>query len=127
MNGMLIGLFYLLLGWYLAFGQLIVYPFMYSSLYQSESSSILTCGFSLIIVVIILSIVGCIVYLIAAKWYRKRIRDDFFNYLSFVEQHFERQIQQRLANENSNLSDTHHLSGYSYREFAEINPAHDDL
>ena len=120
MNGMLIGLFYLLLGWCYAVGLLIVYPFIYSN-YQSGSTSILNCGFWLILIVLILSVLGCIVYLMAAKWYRKRIRDDFFNYLSFVEQHFERQIQQRLANENSSLSDTHHLSGYSYQEFVEIN------
>lgn len=119
MNGMLIGLFYFLFGLYSAAGQMVVYPFTYST-HQFEPKEI-SCGFWLILIVLLLSVLGCIVYIAAAKWYRKRIRDDFVNYLSFVEEHFERQIQRRLANEGSDLSDTHNLSGYSYQEFVEIN------
>ena len=75
MKGVLLGLFYAFKGLFITLGCVIAFPFTQESLWAGCSGAY-DCGFYYYLCNGILSLTGLVVFVIVAKWYHYRERDD---------------------------------------------------
>ena len=88
MNGMLLGLFMFMQGGFRGIGNIITIGF------DVKNDYTLSCGFWYWFTLSIFSIIGCVVFFIAARSYKSRSRWEFDNYREIIENIYERQLQE---------------------------------
>ena len=75
MKGLLLGVFYAFRGLFITLGCVATFPFAQEKLW-GDHRGIFDCGFSYYLSNSVLGVIGLVVFLIAARWYRNRERDD---------------------------------------------------
>ena len=90
MHGMLIGLFWFLRAICIDISSAITQAFQYGHVINGPS--VLSCTTWFILLFGLIAIVGLIVYVLVARWYVLRVRDDDLNLRTAIEEHFEQQI-----------------------------------
>ena len=75
MKGLLLGVFYAFRGLFFTLGCVATFPFAQEKLW-GDHRGIFDCGFYYYLSNSVLGVVGLVVFLMAAKWYRNRERDD---------------------------------------------------
>ena len=90
MHGMLIGLFWFLRAIYIDVSSGITLAFQYRHVINGPSVLSCTTWFTLLFGLI--AIIGLIVYVLVARWYVLRVRDDDLNLRTTIEEHIEQQI-----------------------------------
>lgn len=98
MTGMLIGAYYFLRSVYLNIGGWLMTPFSQETIDTHVGR--LSCTFWTLLIPIVVSMVGGMVFLVAVSWYQKRQRDDEFNLHKVTEDTYDKMLP---ANTNNNL------------------------
>ena len=75
MKGLLLGVFFAFRGLFITLGCVVTFPFAQEKLW-GDHRGIFDCGFSYYLSNSVLGVIGLVVFLIAARWYRNRERDD---------------------------------------------------
>ena len=91
MRGMLIGAFYCVRGFYGFFTAFLLLFFTLGFKYHPldlPSGSVISCGLPLNVTVIVIAALGLVVYLVAIRKYRQRVRDDQFNPRTYAEKYY---------------------------------------
>ena len=91
MNGMLLGLFMFMQGGFRGIGNIITVGFDWKN---GKDNYVISCGFWYWFTLSIFSIIGCVVFFIAARSYKSRSRWEFDNYREIIENIYERQLQE---------------------------------
>ena len=94
MSGMLIGIFWFFRGICIQISALIMIVFEHLRLFQTFSSGPLSCTSLLMFLLGGVAGIGLVVYILAAKWYTNRIRNEDLNLRMTVENHFEKRLLQ---------------------------------
>ena len=89
MHGMLIGLFWFLRAIYIGISSAITLTFQYV---QIHVTSILSCTTWFSLLLGLIAVIGLVVYIVVARWYILRVRDDELNLRTAIEEHFEQQL-----------------------------------
>ena len=74
MKGLLLGVFYAFRGLFITLGSVATFPF--AQKFWGDHRGIFDCGFSYYLSNSVLSVIGLVVFVMAARWYRNRERDD---------------------------------------------------
>ena len=90
MLGMLIGLFWFLRAVHIDMSSAITLVFQYG--YVIDGPSVLSCMTWLSLLLGLIAVIGLIVYVLVARWYVLRIRDDDLYLRAAIEDHFEHQL-----------------------------------
>lgn len=97
MRGLLIGLVYFVTdGIFGAISALFLFSFAKGFSESRSSSPLLSCGSWYYLAATLVAVLGCVVYLMTAWWYRKRKRGDheFVNERAILESYFESVVEQ---------------------------------
>ena len=89
MHGMLIGLYWFLRAIYIGISSAITLTFQYV---QIHVTSILSCTTWFTLLLGLIAVIGLVVYIVVARWYVLRVRDDELNLRTTIEEHFEQQL-----------------------------------
>ena len=116
MRGMLIGLFVFMQGIFQAIGDGINIGFG-----EARYKFVISCGFWYWFTLCVMSITGCIVFLLSSKFYHSRIRSEVDTHHQLIEDVFERRLQISSA--------TFHISNISLlrRQLPIFDSNHDEL
>ncbi len=98
MSGMLTGTFYLIRGVFVAIGPYLQLPFSYVG---STEVGKITCSFWIILINIVISVVGFIVYMMIYRWYTSRKRGEEYNANVIVEEVYDNYLNVSYANFSS--------------------------
>ena len=99
MKGLLVGVFYALQGFFQLLGYVTILPFsLTDSWIHKNTPSSISCGFIYFLITCIIGLIGFIIFLVAAKIYKYRKRDDeTFNQMK-VEEIYIRYLTQNAEN-----------------------------
>ena len=95
MRGMLIGTFYLLHGLFVGLGDLIFLQLRYAT------TRLISCGFWYWLVLLLVSVIGCVIFIVAGYKYKHRTRGDYYERF-LVEEIFDRRLN-RPDDDDSSL------------------------
>ena len=90
MSGMLTGSFWLIQAVYIDIGAIIQIPFAAATL---DGPGILSCTFWILLLQLLIGVVGFIIFLIVARKYKARKKDDDYNYRRTIEEVYERALE----------------------------------
>ena len=90
MLGMLIGLFWFLRAIHIDISSAITLVFQYG--HTIDGPSVLSCMTWLSLLLGLIAVIGLIVYVLVARWYVLRVRDDDLYLRAAIEDHFEHQL-----------------------------------
>ena len=94
MRGLLIGIFFSMQGAFSLVSLLLQYLFMESQLLHNlKVITGLSCGSWYYLVLLSLSMFGLLFYVVASCKYKRRKRDDVFNEVTLIEEHYVSSIQ----------------------------------
>ena len=94
MKGLLVGVFFAIKGLLQFLGSIIIIPL---SLKQTWGASIISCGFIYFFFICVVGLIGFVLFLVAAKKYKYRKRDDVTFCQRDVEEVYDRYITQEAA------------------------------
>ena len=89
MHGMLIGLFWFLRAIYIDVSSAITLTFQFV---QINGPSMLSCTTWFTLLLGLIAVIGLVVYILIARWYVLRVRNDELNLRTAIEAHFEQQL-----------------------------------
>ena len=102
MNGLLVGVFLTIRAFCQLISSIALVPFSQKSIWDTasmrEHPPVTNCGFGYFLFVCLVALIGVIVFLVVAKWYRLRDRDDRPYDQRFAVDVYSRYIQQALEN-----------------------------
>ena len=80
MKGLVVGLFFTISSFFTLFGSVALLPFSLKHIWQSkhmkEHPPVTNCGFGYFLSICVVATIGLILFLVVAKWYKYRERDD---------------------------------------------------
>jgi peptide/histidine transporter 3/4 len=106
MKGLVVGLFFVISGFFQLLGAFALLPFSLKNIWQSqdmkEDPPVTNCGFGYFLSVCVAAAIGLFLYLIVAKKYKFRERDDYmpFHY-GYAEVFYDREIRRREQESDS--------------------------
>ena len=93
MKGLLLGVFYAFRGLFITLGCVVTFPFAQEKLW-GDRHGIFDCGFYYYLSNSVLGVIGLVVFLMAARWYRNRERDDLPYSHQYAEDYYSRYASQ---------------------------------
>ena len=101
MNGLLVGVFFAIGGLFQFFNSIVIIPLPMKQPWASkemiEHPPVTNCGFIYLMLTSITGLIGLILYILAAKWYKYRTRDEGMFCQYEVEEIFDHYITQNQA------------------------------
>ena len=101
MKGLLVGVFFAIKGLFQFLGSVIIIPFSLKHLWGAghlkEHPSVISCGFSYFLLTCVVGLIGFVLFLVAAKKYKYRERDEVTFRQRDVEEIFDRYLTQTAA------------------------------
>ena len=98
MRGVLIGVLYTIRGIFASVGGILLLSFSLGYEHHPQSIQDVSCGAPLHVTTLIIGVVGFVCFVVIAKRYKNRVRDELINTQAIVEKCYNSIIKSRLVN-----------------------------